>query len=196
MTEAPPTGGEHVMNDDAGGRRSPLRRPPGAARAGLMAAVAGTALLAAACGGGAPATAPRAGTGGMTAQRVDAFARCVRDHGVAGFYVSRTIGHRYNGPGLNLSGWHSTPITPGSAVLSSALKACNPVLGVPGPQTATSAQLRAMVKAAACLRAHGYPDYPDPSEQNGQVVEPPPPAGVDTSSPQFESAMKACNASP
>jgi hypothetical protein len=65
-----------------------------------------------------------------------------------------------------------------------------------GSAAATSAQLRSAVKAAECMRAHGYPDYPDPTEQNGQVVEPPLPASVDTTSQQFQSAAEACNASP
>lgn len=84
-----------------------------------------------------------------------------------------------------------------SPVVQSALKACNHVLGLHGSNpTATSAELRSAVKAAACVRAHGYPDYPDPTEQNGQVTEPPLPASIDTSSPQFQSATEACNASP
>lgn len=115
---------------------------------------------------------------------------------MAGFYVSRTNGAHYNGSGLNLSGWHSTPITPGSPVLQSALKACNHLLGLRGSiPAATSAQLRSAVKAAACMRAHGFADYPDPAEQNGQIMEPPLPASIDTSSPQFQSATEACHAS-
>lgn len=153
-------------------------------------------MLAAACGG-TPAAAPSAHPGALTAQVVDAFALCVRDHGVAGFYVSRTIGPSYNGPGLNLARWHSTPVTPGSPVLQSALKACTHVLGLHGSNpAATSAQLRSAVRSAECMHAHGYPDYPDPTEQNGQIVEPSLPTSINTSSPQFQSAMEACNASP
>jgi hypothetical protein len=90
----------------------------------------------------------------------------------------------------------STPVTSGSPVLQSALKACHHLLGRNGNPTATSAQLRSAVKAAACMRAHGFPDFPDPTEQAGQVIEPALPASIDTSSPQFQSALKACNASP
>jgi hypothetical protein len=166
--------------------------------AGALAAAMGIVLLAA-CGGGPPAAAPSAGQD--RAQKMDAFARCVRDHGVPGFYISRskaTSAADYNGPGLYLGdGWISTPISPSSSV-SAALKACNHILGVPdgGNAAATSAQLRSAVKAAECMRTHGYPDYPDPTEQNGQVVEPPLPASIDTSAPQFQSATEACNASP
>jgi hypothetical protein len=193
--DAPPEKGEDPMNDNAGDRHGPRGRSR-PWRAGLLVAATSVPLLAAACGG-APAAAPSAHLGGLTAEVVDAFALCVRDHGVAGFYVSRTVGQRYNGQGLNLAGWHSTPVTPGSPVLQSALKACTHVLGLHGGNpTATSAQLRGAVKSAECMRAHGYPDYPDPLEQGGQVTEPALPASIDTSSPQFQSATEACNASP
>jgi hypothetical protein len=158
---------------------------------------AGFTVLAA-CGGGSSSAAP--GAGQDRAQMMDAFALCVRDHGVAGFYISRskaTSAADYDGPGLYLGdGWVSTPVSP-SSVVQAALKACNHVLGLKDENpAATSAQLRSAVKAAGCMRAHGYPDYPDPAEQNGQVVEPPLPTSIDTTSPQFQSATEACNASP
>jgi hypothetical protein len=103
-------------------------------------------------------------------------------------------GHHAAAPSASTGGKHSTPINPGSPLLQSALKACIHLLGLHHNPAQTSAELRGMVKAAACMRARGYPDYPDPTEQNGQIVEPGLPASIDTSSPQFESAMKACNA--
>jgi hypothetical protein len=51
------------------------------------------------------------------------------------------------------------------------------------------------VKFAACMRAHGYPDYPDPIVQNGGVEQSPLPSSIDTSSAQFQAAEKTCNAS-
>ena len=164
---------------------------------GLAAAAAGITLLAA-CGGGSSSAAPSAGQD--RAQKMDAFARCVRDHGVAGFYISHinvTSAADYNGPGLYLGdGWVSTPVSP-SSVMQAALKACNHVLGLHGqPGTATSGELRSAIKAAACMRAHGFADFPDPTEQSGQIIEPSLPTDISTSSPQFQSALKACNASP
>jgi hypothetical protein len=184
----------HGPADDRRGRRgrSWLRR------AATVAAAAGITLVAAACGGGSPAATPSAGPD--RAQKVDAFALCMRDHGVAGFYISRisvSSAADYSGPGLYLGdGWISTPVTPGSSVLQSALKACSHVLGRHGNPTATSGELRGAVKAAECMRAHGFPAFPDPTEQNDQIVEPTLPTSIDTSSPQFQSALKACNASP
>jgi hypothetical protein len=57
----------------------------------------------------------------------------------------------------------------------------------------TRQQIDQLVKFAACMRAHGYPGYPDPQMQNGQPVEQPLPASIDTSSPQFEAAQQTCN---
>jgi len=62
--------------------------------------------------------------GQLTAQQVDAFALCVRDHGMAGFYMSKTTGSASGYSTLTIAGWHSSPISPSSA-LQSALKACN-----------------------------------------------------------------------
>ena len=46
------------------------------------------------------------------------------------------------------------------------------------------------------MRTHGFADFPDPTEQSGQIVEPALPTSINTSSPRFQSALKACNASP
>jgi hypothetical protein len=151
-------------------------------------------MLAAACGG-RPAAAPSANSGQLTAQQVDAFALCVRDHGMAGFYLSKMTGSAPGYPTLTVAGWHSSPISPSSA-LQSALKACGHLIPSHNNPTETSAQLRAAIKAAECMRARGFPDFPDPTEQGGLFTRPTLPASIDTSSPQFQSALKACNASP
>jgi hypothetical protein len=170
-------------------RRSRLRR------ATLAVTAAGVALLAASCGGGRPAAAPSASPGQLTAQKVDEFALCVRDHGMAGFYMSQTTGSAPSYPTLTIAGWHSSPITP-SPGMQSALKACGHLIPSHNNPTETSAQLRAAVKAAECMHTRGFNDFPDPTEQDGLFTRPALPASIDTSSPQFQSALKACNASP
>jgi hypothetical protein len=44
------------------------------------------------------------------------------------------------------------------------------------------------------MRAHGYPDWPDPTVRNGRILVGPGyiPAGVDVNSPQLHSTAKAC----
>jgi hypothetical protein len=45
----------------------------------------------------------------------------------------------------------------------------------------------------SCMRAHGFPSYPDPDVQNGSLVREPLPTSIDTSSPQFQAAQQICH---
>ena len=47
------------------------------------------------------------------------------------------------------------------------------------------------LKEAACLRTHGYPNFPDPTMSHGHPVLLPA-AGTDTSSPQLQAAVRTC----
>ena len=44
------------------------------------------------------------------------------------------------------------------------------------------------VKVAECLRAHGYPDFPDPTQLGPQTLPP----GIDTNAPQFQAVETSC----
>jgi hypothetical protein len=119
----------------------------------------------------------------------------MRDHGLPNFYFSSAN----SSPGSDLTnviklGQWVAPADPGSPQFQSAQKACRHLLPIP-PLTAAQAQkqLRSLDKQAACMRAHGYPDYPDPSAQAGGIVRPDLPSDIDTNSPQFQSALQACN---
>jgi hypothetical protein len=190
------------MNEDTDGRRRPVGRGrPGWLAAGLTraallsAALAGAALLAAGCGGGSPAAAPSAHPGQLTAQTMNVFAQCMRSHGVPDFYFSRTGSTAAAGltSVIELGQWVA-PANPSSPQFQQALKACQHLLPMHLPTAAQlQQQLRREVQAAACMRAHGYPDYPDPSAQDGHMVRPQLPAGIDTSSPQFLAALQTCN---
>jgi hypothetical protein len=48
-------------------------------------------------------------------------------------------------------------------------------------------QLQEALKYAACIRAHGMPDYPDPKVHGGGIE-----MGGARDSPQFKIAQKAC----
>jgi hypothetical protein len=49
------------------------------------------------------------------------------------------------------------------------------------------------LKFTARMRAHGYPDFPDPVIGNGRVeYQVGPPMGIDPYSPQFQSAQQLC----
>jgi hypothetical protein len=169
-------------------------RPTLIAALAVMAALAGAALLAA-CGGSHPSAA-----GGSTEQpsrqQVDVFAQCMRSHGLTNFYLS-SPNSKNPDPGELAIGFLPYGVVYGMDVSSpqyqSASSACGHLLPGGGePPPVTAAQLRSLDRAAACMRAHGFPDYPDPVLQNGHLVPNPLPTGIDMSSPQFQAAVKTC----
>jgi hypothetical protein len=171
-------------------------RQPGPLAAVLVpAALAGTMLLATACGGGSPAAAPSASTGQLSAAMLDSFASCMRGHGVPDFYFSHTGSTAANRltSVLQLGDWVA-PADITSLQFQAALKSCQHLLPMRPPTAAQlQRQLRQEVQEAACMRAHGYPDYPDPSTQDGHLVRPDLPADIDTGSTQFQAALQKCN---
>jgi hypothetical protein len=60
-------------------------------------------------------------------------------------------------------------------------------LGSSAPPGVRQAKLAFGLEVARCLRAHGYPNFPDPGS-TGQAL----PAGTDPSSPAFQAAQTAC----
>jgi hypothetical protein len=183
------------MNADTGGSRCQARLQRLVAVA--VAVLTGAAVLAAACGGGSHTTASTASSGQLTAPKLDAFARCVRSHGVPNFYFSGTGSSP--GSGASVFG-HSIPagINPASSQFQAAMGACKHLVGAPSgpPPGPTAAQLRGLVKAAACVRAHGYPTFPDPAIQNGGIFFPPLTGGIDPNSPRFQATLRACHEGP
>jgi hypothetical protein len=113
------------------------------------------ALAIAGCGG-AGGAGPGAQAGYNVALK---FSQCMRAHGVANFPDPGAGGGgiQIGGPGSN--------INPASPSFQSAQRACAkyaPFKG--GPPHMTEAQRLAAFKFAKCVRTHGYPDFPDPSE--------------------------------
>jgi len=175
------------MTDGTG---SPDPRQAARRRAGLLAALAGSALLVAACGGGPPPAGPGAAIGPDLSVQLDAYAQCVRAHGVPDFYISR-MGSTPPPPGQTqviFRRW-VVPADPSR----SAQKACQHLLPVRTPSTAeTHQQFLQALKAARCMRSHGYPNWPDPPQGGGVPV----PTGSETSSPRFQATARACGAAP
>jgi hypothetical protein len=62
--------------------------------------------------------------------------------------------------------------------------ACGAAGGGPGPATLTRYQQA--LEFSQCMRAHGVPDYPDPSSDGGFAI------AVDPSAPALQSAENAC----
>ncbi|HTT53671.1 MAG TPA: hypothetical protein VMH35_19935 [Streptosporangiaceae bacterium] len=162
-------------------------------RAAIVTALAGIALLAA-CGGSHPAGSGTGTEQSLSAQ-LDAYASCVRHHGVTNFYFSpagsNTSGITSTTPVIAIRQWVA-PADPTSPQFQAAMTACNRLFpgGAPGP--VTQRQKIQMLKFAACIRAHGYPSYPDPQfPSSGGVMQQA--SGIDTNSPQFQTAAKTCN---
>jgi hypothetical protein len=191
------------MNGNSGGCRTRPRM--WSARAGLLAVVAVTALLTVACGGGstsAPGVASlgpgnhnggghgnsASGSDGSAAQLLDEWATCIRGQGdpnqadptidsnkdieITMINVSQTLEHEVHGM-----------VGPCSNYLVAASKALSG--GQPQP-TDNPAQ---DVKFADCMRANGFPNWPDPSNGGTNFNG----TGIDPNSPAAQRATKTCD---
>jgi hypothetical protein len=160
-------------------------RPSHLWAAGVVALV----VTAAGCSGGS--TVPTAGSAGgsgspgtSTLAQAVAYSQCMRSHGVSNFPdpVQTPSGHY---------GYRTQGIDPNSAAFQGAIQACR---SLPSPwnssasQQLSAAQQQAWLNWAQCVRAHGVPDFPDPTFSGTEVRD----AGVGSSSPQLQSAMDAC----
>jgi hypothetical protein len=176
------------MNENPGRRHDPHR--PWPRRAGVLAAMTCTALLAAACGssssGGSNATA-----GTSTSHLPLAYARCMRSHGEPGFPDPDSQGQFDKAAVVRAFRQVS------NSVVVSASNACQHLMpqGL-GPQrsqlsASQQQQLQAdVLKAATCIRAHGVPDFPDPTvDSYGHINVG---GGVNLDSPSVKSAIQAC----
>ncbi len=191
------------MNDDTSGSHSRSRGPrgrprmPRASALVALAALAGTTCLAAACGGGGSASTTGAGTfQGGTYRQALAYARCMRAHGVPGFPDPSPQGN-FSDSQLRLIA-QSVPQARGANL---ACRALLPNGGFQGSATQLEQEqqqtLRQALKSAVCMRAHGFPDYPDPQAgPGGYGVSFPVVGGIDQNSPQYAKAAKTCGAPP
>jgi hypothetical protein len=163
-----------------------------------IAVLAGVAQLATACSTGGSHASPGASRAHGGVQQMAAFASCMRSHGETNFYFANpqsTPNPSSTGPVLAFMGYTVPGINPHTAPFPAAMKACKHLLPGGGPQPVSQKQLSNDLKFAACMRSHGYPGYPDPDVQNGQLIEKPLPTSIDTSSPRFQSAQQACGGS-
>jgi hypothetical protein len=164
-------------------------------RGGAGAFLAAVALLAAGCGGGSHGAGTSASQGRL--QQLAAFAQCMRGHGEPDFYLENKANAPSPSPDsavLGMMGFIVPGVDPRTAQFAAAMKVCKHLMPGGGPRPASPQQIKAQIKFAQCMRAHGFPDYPDPDIQNGQPVTEPLPSDIDTTSPQFEKAQNTCNA--
>jgi hypothetical protein len=126
-------------------------------------------------------------TSAASAQRTAAlaFSRCMRSHGVPNFPDP--------GPSGQFPAFHSDSAASKQASLSAndACKSLRRTGGLGTPQDRQT-KLAFALKVARCLRANGYPNFPDPTVSSQGTTQNLSGAGIDPNSPQFQSAESAC----
>ena len=171
-------------------RRWPGSRWPGSRAADLTAAVAGIALVASACGGEGSSTGGSAASGSVpdAQQRATACSQCMQSYGDPGFPDPQ---QRPGGAWL----YAETPQTrqyfsgPGFDEAQRACRKLQPDQGITPAER--EAAIDQFLQIARCMRAHGIPDFPDPTTSNGGIGISL--SGLDPNSPQFPAAQKACH---
>jgi hypothetical protein len=159
-------------------RTIPQRRRAGP----LVVVLVVAAALGAACGGGAShsaASAPNIASGQSPAgQRGLLFASCIRAHGIPNLPDSD----------VSVSGGRVSFHIPGylKPQFPSAFQACQRDLPGGDIPARKHVNIREEISFASCMRSHGITDFPDPLPGGGWDVP------GDTSSPQFEAAVHAC----
>jgi hypothetical protein len=156
-------------------------------------ALASLALVAAGCGTDSPssgvAQAPTTSTATEPSEDGDsnggdpiAFAACMRSHGVPDFPDPKATSE---GEVISIPDDDSPRFT-------SALKSCRSLLPDGGaPSSAQQAQEQEeLLEFAACMRAHGVRDFPDPTFYNARSRFST--GRINRSSPRFAAAKRAC----
>jgi hypothetical protein len=178
----------------------------------VAAAIVGLSVLLAACGGTASptvanistTTAPTAGSanspsGNTGAQLdLDRFVFCMRHHGVPNFPDLVTTPNGGSVPVGSTSG-----IDKNSQKVQAALAMCQKILPPDQRASGTAASLPPTItpqdevdylKVTGCMRAHGFPDFPDPGffGNNVRFALPPGMNATIGNSPQFLRAREIC----
>jgi hypothetical protein len=158
----------------------------------VVLAAGALALVTTACGGaggsaGVAAVRGNAASGSTKAQtQLLAFSVCMRKHGVPDFPDP------INGK-LVINGTVGSPIQPQSPQFQAALKVCQHPMPQSSPVVQRHDDLE-LLRAAKCMRAHGFPDFPDPSFDpgGGENISLPSSMLGEVGTPRFKAARKLC----
>lgn len=172
----------------------------------MAAVLAG--LLLAACGGSVPTSsttsAPGASGSSLTGSAGDgsssssqggitvAFSQCMRSHGITNFPDPNASG-AITGSGSG----SGNPFNPMSPQYQAAQTACQKYLkgGSSSSPANRTAQLNQALKVTACMRAHGYPNFPDPVVSDGNVSFNGSSLGAVSRTQAFQHELVKCQAS-
>ncbi len=172
----------------------------------IVGSVLAIAMPASACGGGTapssvaqlgkatppPTTLPAAASGGSSdIQQIYeaniAYAACMRSHDDAGFPDPALVNNSHE-HGVTIAN-----VDQNAPKFVSANSACKHLLPNDGngPSQAQLAQMMGRaLKYSECMRSHGAPNFPDPTEStNGISLRL---SGIDPNSSQFRAAQSAC----
>jgi hypothetical protein len=177
------------MNDEPGAGRDAQRRARFRLDA-LIAVVACTLVLAAACGSSSSTTAQLPTLQSMTAKALS-YAQCMRSHGIQNF-PDPTVQDNAHTKGVGFS--MPSGVDTSSPQFKSAAKTCRKQtgFGVINPAVLQAAMANGL-KFSECMRSHGITNYPDPVQHATNIqIGPGPDSGIDTNSPRFKAAQKAC----
>ncbi|MFI5911112.1 hypothetical protein [Dactylosporangium sp. NPDC051541] len=112
------------------------------------------------------------------------FAQCMRDHGVP--MEDPNFDSGGGGVGLTITG------DVDKNKVDAAQAECKSLMPNNGqPPKLDAAQLEQMRKYAQCMREHGIPNFPDPQEEGGFMIDGNE-LGIDLQSEQMKSAQAAC----
>jgi hypothetical protein len=186
------------MNHSTQVMRRPRRASPPAARtAAAIIAVAAMALLAAAACSSSPSSTGSGrstNAGGSANSQIGInYANCMRSHGVPKYPDPDSSNEAANGlPKVSLQ-----QLEVSSSQYQAAQNACAHLLPNGGQQTQAQSQqdLNAMRRYAQCMRSHGVPNWPDPTDDSAagwgfNLVHV---HGFDPNSTQIDNKMNECD---
>lgn len=162
--------------------RRPRRTPRLPRTLTLMAALVGLIVIAAGCG----SSKSPGGEGSSVLAQFQAYANCMRSHGIHDFPDPTTSPG--GGVSFQINGGPGSDLGRNNPSFKAADQACKTLLpGGEQPHAQSAAKIAAEVKWAQCMRSHGLPSFPDPDNQGAFDS-----SKFDESTPTFQSASNAC----
>jgi hypothetical protein len=185
---------DHMMRSSD--RYRDVGQMPGLRRTGLfVSALLGIVLLATACAGGSSgpgvagqgaSSTPSASPSGDRGDAGLAYARCMREHGIADFPDPQPGGIPIGRGG---------DLDPTNPQFKAADDACKSLLPVPSAEEQQK-EFADVLAYAKCMREHGIADFPDPKPGEGFDISAEPGSDLDPHNPQFQAANNACGGGP
>jgi hypothetical protein len=156
-----------------------------------LAACGGASSPGVAAGSTTATSASRSASGNTQGAGLVAYASCMRSHGVANFPGPS------GGGGIPKQAVISAFREVSNSQTDAAESDCRHLLPAGGSlsgqttQPITAHEQQDYLKAAGCMRSHGFTNFPDPTFSAG-TVNMHIPSSIDTNSPQFNQARQIC----